>query len=117
VSKLRTSSPISPTIFGTRLREARLRREIPQDKLGVLIGLDEQTASARISRYENGIHEPPIQTACLIAAALQVPLAYLYCDDDMLASIVLAASKLSASDQGQLLLSLQERIDPSGVTR
>ena len=84
---------------------------IPQDKLGVLIGLDENTASARISRYEGGIHEPPINTARAIAEALSVPLGYLYCDNDLLAEIILVASELPPTDQAQLLQSLRERLE------
>ncbi len=83
---------------------------IAQDKLGVKIGLDESVASARISRYESGVHEPPIKTARDIAHALDVPLGYLYCDDDRLAEIILAASELPADDQEQLLKSLKERL-------
>ncbi|MDI9234741.1 helix-turn-helix domain-containing protein [Limnohabitans lacus] len=81
-------------VFGRRLKAARRRQGLAQDKLGVLIGLDEHTASARISRYENGIHEPPVKTAQLIAVILNVPLAYLYCEDDRLADLILKASKL-----------------------
>ncbi len=84
---------------------------IAQDKLGVKIGLDETVASARISRYESGVHEPPIKTARDIADALNVPLGYLYCDDDRLAEIILAASELPADDQEQLLRSLKERLE------
>ena len=83
---------------------------IAQDKLGVKIGLDESVASARISRYESGVHEPPIKTARDIADALNVPLGYLYCDDDRLAEIILAASELPVDDQEQLLRSLKERL-------
>lgn len=84
---------------------------IPQDKLGVMIGLDEHTASARISRYEASIHEPPIKTARQLADALQVPLGYLYCDDDKLANIVLAASQLNDTDKDNLLALILERLD------
>ena len=84
---------------------------ISQDKLGVQIGLDETVASARISRYESGVHEPQIKTARDIARALNVPLGYLYCDDDRLAEIILAASELPASDQEQLLKSLRIRLN------
>ncbi len=68
---------------------------LPQDKFGVLLGLDELTASARISRYENGIHEPPIRTAQLIASTLGIPLAYLYCEDNRLADLILRSSKFT----------------------
>jgi transcriptional regulator with XRE-family HTH domain len=83
---------------------------IPQDKFGVLVGLDEGTSSARISRYESGIHEPPIKTARLIAEALGVPLGYLYCDDDRLAQLILAIHELPATDQEALLSSVQKRL-------
>ena len=75
-------------LFGRRLREARLQVGIPQDKLGVMIGLDESCSSARMSRYENGVHEPPFKTIEKIASALQVPIAYFFCEDDRLARII-----------------------------
>lgn len=80
-------------VFGLRLKSARQSLGLSQDKLGVLLGLDEQTASARISRYENGIHEPALKTAQAIAAGLGVPLAYLYCDDNRLAEFILQSRK------------------------
>lgn len=89
--------PSSPTksLFGRRLREARLRAGIAQDQLGVMIGLDEGCSSARMSRYENGVHEPPFIWVEKMADVLGVPAAYFYCDDDRLAEIMLAYSALS----------------------
>jgi transcriptional regulator with XRE-family HTH domain len=58
---------------------------VPQDKLGVAVGMDERTSSARISRYETGIHEPAFATVTNLAKVLQVPVAYFYCEDDRLA--------------------------------
>lgn len=75
-------------LFGRRLLEARLQLGIPQDKLGVMIGLDESCSSARMSRYENGVHEPPFKTIEKIASALKVPTAYFFCEDDRLAEII-----------------------------
>lgn len=77
-----------PSLFGRRLREARLRAGIAQDRLGVMIGLDEGCSSARMSRYENGIHEPPFPVIESIAGILKVPVAYFFCDDDRLAEIM-----------------------------
>jgi transcriptional regulator with XRE-family HTH domain len=76
------------SIFSRRLREARLRSGIAQDRLGVMIGLDEGCSSARMSRYENGVHEPPFPVIESIARFLQVPVAYFFCDDDRLAEIM-----------------------------
>ncbi len=96
-------------MFGKRLREAREMAGIPQDKLGVLIGLEESSSSARISRYETGVHEPPVRTAKKIAVALKVPLAFLYCDDDVLAAIVLQAHRMSKEARRALLASMQTK--------
>ena len=41
-------------------------------------GLDEHTVSARVSRYESGVHELPIKTVHLIARVLGNPMTYLY---------------------------------------
>lgn len=76
----------------------RARREAlqwSQEKIGVLIGIDESSSRARISRYELGTHEPPVKTARLIADVLGVPLAYLYCEDDEVAELLLALRMLS----------------------
>lgn len=89
------SSKIPASVFGRRLRAARIQADIPQDKLGVMIGLDETTASARMSRYETGTHEPPFSTAVKIAEALHIPTAYLFCEDDVLAELILVLGKLS----------------------
>ncbi len=75
-----------------------------------MIGLDEHTASARISRYETGVHEPPIATARQLAKALKVPLAYLYCDEDDLAEVILISKELSADARQRVLRYIHERL-------
>jgi transcriptional regulator with XRE-family HTH domain len=92
------------SLFGQRLREARLRAGIPQDKLGVMIGIDEGSSSARISRYENGIHSPPFELVEQIAKVLKVPAAYFYCRDDKLAEILLIYGSVSNSKRTELLV-------------
>ena len=93
------------------MRQARERLGLPQDKLGVMIGLDEETASARISRYETGVHEPPIGTSRLLAQALNVPLAYLYCDDDEIADMLLNLTTLPPAKQDRALKAMNQLID------
>ena len=68
---------------------------IPQDKLGIAIGLDEGCCSARISRYETGVHEPGFIIASKLAQVLKVPTAYFYCQRDSVAEILLEISGLS----------------------
>lgn len=78
----------SGNIVGKRMRLRREELGLSQEKVGVRIGIDESSSRARISRYELGTHEPPIETARLIAKALDVPLAYLYCDQDHVALLL-----------------------------
>ncbi len=81
---------------------------MPQDKLGVKAGLDEGTASARISRYESGIHEPNSAFAERLAHELNVPAAYFYAKDDDLAKLILWFGHLNAKGRKALLATADE---------
>jgi transcriptional regulator with XRE-family HTH domain len=80
------------------MRQLRELQGWSQEKVGVAIGIDESSSRARISRYELGVHEPPVPTARLIASALGAPLAYLYCEDDNVASLLLALHRLGSRE-------------------
>jgi transcriptional regulator with XRE-family HTH domain len=81
------------------MRSRREELAWSQEKVGVLIEIDESSARARISRYELGVHEPPVATARLIASALQVPLAYLFCEDDPTAALLLSIHQLGERER------------------
>ena len=98
------------TSFGRRLRAARLRADIPQDRLGVKIGLDEGTASVRMSRYETGVHAPAFDVAVKLAHALSVPTAYFYCEDDELASLVLGWAQLPKPERKHIRLLIESKL-------
>lgn len=94
------STPVrSPSVVGRRMRSRREDLGWSQEKVGVLIGIDESSSRARISRYELGVHEPPVATARLIADALKVPLAYLFCEDDPTAALLLSLHQLGVQDR------------------
>lgn len=76
-----------------RLRCARTQQDISQKGLGILAGIDEFSASARINQYEKGKHVPDYSTAKRLADSLNVPVTYLYADDDELAEIILLYAK------------------------
>ena len=76
-------------IFCMRLKQARLAKGLSQKRLGIAAGIDEFVASARINRYEKGVHEVNIETAQLLADVLNVPLAYFYTVDEELAELML----------------------------
>lgn len=71
-----------------RLKEARLAAKISQKKLGIAAGMDEFSASARMNHYEIGRHAPDYSILKRIADTLQLPLAYFYAEDDLLAEII-----------------------------
>lgn len=103
------------TVFGRRLRQARRRIGIPQDVLGVEIGLDETTASARISRYESGVHEPAFEIAEKLAKVLKVPTVYLYCDNDELAEFLLTWQYLNRADKKEIGYIVENRLVSKGL--
>jgi transcriptional regulator with XRE-family HTH domain len=95
------------SFFGARLRARRKALGLSQEKVGVSIGLDESCSRTRISRYETGAHEPAIATSLLLATALGVPLAYLYCEDETLAEIIRLTDKLELKAKQVLLECIQ----------
>lgn len=75
-------------VYSRRLREARELYGMSQRALGIKIGLDEFVASTRLNRYENGVHQPALPIQQRLAAALELPLAYFYAEDDELARLI-----------------------------
>ncbi|MDY4348052.1 helix-turn-helix domain-containing protein [Pectobacterium brasiliense] len=76
-----------------RLKTARLRANLTQEKLGVLAGIEEATARSRISQYESGIHRPTFEMMCAFAKVLNVPECYFYTVDDEFAEVILKSYK------------------------
>uniref|UniRef100_UPI0035C68B20 helix-turn-helix transcriptional regulator n=1 Tax=Serratia quinivorans TaxID=137545 RepID=UPI0035C68B20 len=72
-----------------RLKSARQRAGLTQEKLGVLAGIDEATARSRISQYESGTYTPTFSTMCALARVLDVPECYFYILDDVFSEKVL----------------------------
>ncbi|CAE6871507.1 helix-turn-helix domain-containing protein [Paraburkholderia domus] len=91
------------SVFGGRLKEARLRANLSQKRLGIAAGLDEFVASTRINRYELGIHKVDYPFACKLAAVLSVPVAYFYSEDDELAELILLFGRASKKTRGKLM--------------
>ena len=78
------------SVFAKRLKEARLRACLSQERLGVLAGIDEASASARMNQYERGKHAPDWLTLERLADVLAVSVPYLYAKDDQVAELLLA---------------------------
>ncbi|NCC27818.1 MAG: XRE family transcriptional regulator [Gammaproteobacteria bacterium] len=95
------ANPHSP-IFGQRLRQLRNQSELSQEKVGVMIGLEESSARARISRYETGEHDPSEATALKIAEVFGVPLAYLFTPDQRLGDIIRCYDRMDEAGRARL---------------
>lgn len=98
------------SIVGRRMKVLRDELGWSQEKIGVAIGIDESSSRARISRYELGIHEPAVPTARLIAHAMGAPLAYLYCEDDKVAALLLALHKLGTGERNRQIQKFTEQL-------
>jgi transcriptional regulator with XRE-family HTH domain len=96
------------SVIAERLKEARTRAGISQKQLGVMAGIDAFSASPRINQYERGKHEPDLRTLARLAAVLEVPVAYFYCEDPELAQVVVGFSRLRKGDRKKILASLAD---------
>lgn len=72
-----------------RLKAARLKAKLSQEKLGVMAGIEEATAYSRMSHYEKGTHRPTFELVCAFADALNVPESYFYTRNDSFAEALL----------------------------
>ncbi|PSW57091.1 helix-turn-helix domain-containing protein [Photobacterium leiognathi] len=86
-----------------RLKEARKKVTLSQKALGIRIGIDESSASARMNQYEKGKHAPDIQTLKLIAEELDVPLNYFFCEEESSAKLACLIAKLSEEERQELI--------------
>ncbi|MET3653104.1 helix-turn-helix domain-containing protein [Dyella japonica] len=56
-----------------------------------------------INRYEQEVNRADMDTAAALAKALNVPLAYLFAEDDEQAELLLAFTRLSKTERSKLL--------------
>lgn len=92
--------------WGDRLRTARLAAGLSQKRLGELIDLDGSTASARINRYELGVHRPDLLTVERLAKALDVSMAYLFADSEALADLLVRLHRAPAKLRNEVKATL-----------
>ena len=90
-------------MIGKRLRLARVDKGLKQIELGCLAGLDEETASSRVSQYEREVNAPDFALVCRFAAVLDVPEAYFYTVDDDLATLILQYHRFKKANPNSTL--------------
>lgn len=76
-------------------------RSLSQRALGALVDKDQSKdkGAVRVNRYEQQVNRADMDSAAELAKALNVPVAYLFADDDQLAEVILTFSKLSQIDR------------------
>lgn len=84
-----------------------MRKGMTQQKLGELLGLDPNNASARLNQYERGKHNPDYTTMKRISEILDVPVPYFYCEDEHDASLLEATHHLNTEQKLQVLAFIQ----------
>lgn len=95
-------------IFAKRLKAARTLRGLSQRALGGIVSGDKDTGSARINRYEQQVNKADMETAAELARALDVPLAYLFAEDDDQAELLLAFAKLTKAERANVLAAIRK---------
>lgn len=89
--------------FSKRLKEARCAAGLSQERLGVLAGIDEMSASARMNQYERGKHEPDFSMTGRIAQTLSLPVSFFYAEDDDEAKLLRWFYRLNAEERAELM--------------
>jgi len=90
-------------VLAHRLKQARLRAGLSQEKLGKLAGIDPMSASARMNQYERGKHAPDYQLMCRVAEILKMPVSWFYTENDDEARLQEIFYHLQPSIRGPLL--------------
>lgn len=98
------------TVFGKRLREARLRAGLSMRGVGVKMLLPPKRASVYVSRWESGGRTPELGTVNQIARVVSVPPSYLIEPSDTIAEIILLSARLEISKKEKLLEQLREQV-------
>ncbi|WP_156669207.1 helix-turn-helix domain-containing protein [Shewanella sp. UCD-FRSSP16_17] len=86
-----------------RLKQARKAMGISQKQLGILLGMEPGTASARMNHYEKGKHTPDYTTLKAMADELGVPVAYFFCESESTAELLCLLEKMTEKERELLV--------------
>ena len=86
-----------------RLKQARKAMGISQKQLGIQLGMEPGTASARMNHYEKGKHTPDYATLKAMADELGVPVAYFFCESESTAELLCLLEKMTEEEKAALV--------------
>ncbi|MGS0824933.1 helix-turn-helix domain-containing protein [Shewanella sp. 0m-8] len=91
-----------------RLKQARKAMGISQKQLGIQLGMEPGTASARMNHYEKGKHTPDYATLKAMADELGVPVAYFFCESESTAELLCLLDKMTEEEKANLVNQLNK---------
>ena len=91
------------SVLGKRLKDARLKSGLSQEQLGLQAGLEVESASARMNRYERATRVPSVELMERIGCVLDLPLTYFYAGDEDEAALLVAFHRMPPDDRATLL--------------
>lgn len=97
-------------LVAKRLREARKLAGLSQERLGVLAGIDEMSASARMNQYERGKHVPDFGTVSRIATVLNIPTSYFYAVADDEADLLVRFHRMTKAQRAKVIAFAHELV-------
>lgn len=99
------------SVIGKRLKEARLNASLSQEQLGLKAGLEVESASARMNRYERGTRVPSVELMERIGMVLNLPLAYFFAIRDDEAVLLTAFHRMTEVEKANLIATVKVRLD------
>ncbi|MGI2171087.1 helix-turn-helix domain-containing protein [Shewanella sp. MF05960] len=91
-----------------RLKQARTAKGISQKQLGIQLGMEPGTASARMNHYEKGKHTPDYTTLKAMADELGVPVAYFFCESEKSAKLLCLLDQMTDDEKDSLIKQLSK---------
>ncbi|WP_175761872.1 helix-turn-helix domain-containing protein [Burkholderia ambifaria] len=90
-------------VLAQRIRQARLAAGMSQVELALAAGIEPETASSRLSRYESGLRVPDPDLVERMASVLRRPVSWFYEPDEALATLILNVWLLKPADRRKVV--------------
>lgn len=96
--------------LSNRIKGARLRAGLSQEQLGIRIGIDPASASARMNRYELGKRVPDLELVERLAEELGLPAAYFYAVGNDESELLLKFHRLNGAARERVMVCVSEEL-------
>jgi transcriptional regulator with XRE-family HTH domain len=97
-------------VLAARLKAARKALGLSQVDVGVQMGIPEESSSARVNRWEKGVHPPSLKSAEELAEVLGLPLPALVSRDDLMAEVIAGFALLPKAEQQRIRAQIEHAL-------